>query len=260
MILALDLDDTLLRSDKTISEPTIAALRRWLAAGHEIVVATGRPPRSIEGVLPAELLSVPRIVYNGAQVIIGSTVVYRNEIQPEDVRAIVAWTAANRPHWNVGLEIDDELYLNHVSSKPGKYTVADLGTLCDRSAAKIIFYFPGERDDMTDLIAALPASTRALMTPKFSMVQLCCSTTSKADALAHWLAVRGAGFESLIAIGDDINDVEMLCHAWIGIAVDNALDEVKQVADWTTAAADDDGVAAAIDRLLEVLAQPMRTP
>jgi hypothetical protein len=45
----------------------------------------------------------------------------------------------------------------------------------------------------------------------------------------------------------------MVRRARIGIAVDNALDEVKAVADWITAAANDDGVAAAIDRLLTTL-------
>lgn len=251
MILALDLDDTLLRSDKTVSERTLAALRRWLAAGHEVVVATGRPPRFIDAALPAELLGVPRVAYNGAHVLIDGSVVYRSEISPADVRSVVEWTAANRPHWNIGLEIEDELYLNRASTKPGKYTVADLSTLCDRPAAKVIFYFAGEREDMSALVAALPADTRALITPKFSMVQLCRRTTDKADALAHLLAARGLGFDSLVAIGDDVNDIEMVRQAGIGIAVANALDEVKAAADWVTSSADEDGVAAAIDRLLQ---------
>jgi Cof subfamily protein (haloacid dehalogenase superfamily) len=250
MILALDLDDTLLRSDKTVSERTLAALRRWLAAGHEIIVATGRPPRFVDAALPPELRQAARITYNGAHVIIDGNVIYRNELSPNDVRAIVEWTAANRPHWNIGLEIEDELYLNRASSKPGKYTVADLSTLCDRPAAKVIFYFAGEQEDMSDLLAALPATTRALITPKFSMVQLCGHMTDKADALAHLLAQRGLDFDAVAAIGDDVNDVEMVRRAAIGIAVDNALDEVKAAADWITAAADADGVAVAIDRLL----------
>jgi Cof subfamily protein (haloacid dehalogenase superfamily) len=254
MILALDLDDTLLRRDKTVGERTLAALQRWLAAGHEIIVATGRPPRSIAAALPPELLTAPRIAYNGAHAIVGESVVYRNEISPADVRRIVEWTAANRPHWNVGLEIEDELYLNRASSKPGKYTVTDLTTLCDRPVAKVIFYFPDEREDMTSLVAALPATTRALITPKFSMVQLCGHQTNKAAALGHLLAQRGLGFDALAAIGDDVNDVEMLRQAHIGIAMDNALDEVKAAADWITASAEEDGVADAIDRLLATCA------
>jgi Cof subfamily protein (haloacid dehalogenase superfamily) len=253
MILALDLDDTLLRGDKTVSDRTLAALRRWLAAGHEIVVATGRPPRWIGDVLPPELRSAPRIAYNGAHVIVGGSVIYRNEIGADDVRAIVAWTAANRPHWHVGLEIEDELFLNRASPKPGRHTVADLASLCDRAAAKVIFLFGEDREDMAPLLAALPDGARALITPEFSLVQLCGRTTDKADALAHLLATRGLGFDSVAAVGDDVNDVEMVRRARIGIAVDNALDEVKAVADWVTTTADADGVAHAIDRLLQTL-------
>ncbi len=250
MILALDLDDTLLRTDKTVSARSVDALRRWLAAGHEVFVATGRPPRWISDVLPSELLSAPRIAYNGAHVIVDGQVVYRNEIQPADVRAVVEWTQQMYPHWHIGLEIEDELFVNQETPKAGRYTVADLSPLCERPAAKIIFLFPGEREDVGPLVAALPSTTRALITPKFSLVQLCGHTTDKADALAHLLAQRNQTVDSLAAIGDDVNDTRMLAYAGIGIAVDNALPEVKAAADWITAAANDDGVAVAIDRLL----------
>ncbi len=255
MILALDLDDTLLRTDKTIGERTVLALRRWLEAGHELIVATGRPPRWIDSVLPAELQSVPRIVYNGAQVIIEGKVIYRNEITPADVRAVLEWTAASRPHWHIGLEIDDVLYLNRAGGKTDARLVEDLLSMCDQPAAKIIFLFAEEREDMAPLLAALPVTTRALITPKFSMVQLCGSTTDKADALGHLLEQRGLTFDALAAIGDDINDSEMLRRARIGIAMGNALDEVKAAADWITDAANDDGVAAAIERLLQEAGQ-----
>jgi Cof subfamily protein (haloacid dehalogenase superfamily) len=251
MILALDLDDTLLRSDKTVSERTVQALRRWLAAGHEVIVATGRPPRWVHDVLPPELQGAPRVVYNGAQVIVDGSVVYRNEIDPADVRKIIEWTEACRPHWHIGLEIDDELYLNRATQKAGAYTVAELILLCERPAAKIIFLFGEDREELAPLLAALPATTRALITPKFSMVQLCGRTTNKADAIAHLLSQRNLAFDSVAAIGDDINDVEMLRCAGVGIAVDNALDEIKAAADWVTDSANADGVAVAIERLLD---------
>ena len=44
-VVALDLDDTLLRSDGTISDATLASLRRWMEIGNRVVIATGRPPR-----------------------------------------------------------------------------------------------------------------------------------------------------------------------------------------------------------------------
>jgi Cof subfamily protein (haloacid dehalogenase superfamily) len=250
MILVLDLDDTLLRADKSVSAGSTAALQRWFAGGHEVVVATGRPPRSVEEVLPEALLGVTRIVYNGAQVVEHGQVTYRNEIAPDDVRTIVEWAESCMPHWCVGLEIEDRLYLNRATHKRGSYEVAELQRLCDRPAAKIIFLFPDGREDVAPLLAALPATTRALITPKFSLVQVCGHKTDKATALSHVLAGRGLEFADVAAIGDDINDVEMVACAGVGIAVDNALPEVKAVADWITLSNEADGVAAAIDRLL----------
>ena len=60
MILVLDLDDTLLRGDKSVSAGSTAALQRWFAGGHEVVIATGRPPRSVDEVLPEARMSSPR--------------------------------------------------------------------------------------------------------------------------------------------------------------------------------------------------------
>ena len=83
------------------------------------------------------------------------------------------------------------------------------------------------------------------------MVQLCGHTTDKAEALAFLLQQCGATFADVIAVGDDVNDVEMVRRARVGVAVANAVDEVKAVADWTTPCSDEDGVAVVIERLLE---------
>lgn len=67
----------------------------------------------------------------------------------------------------------------------------------------------------------------------------------------HWIATqRGIAAEQIAAIGDEINDVAMLQSAGCGIAMANAVDPVKAVADHITDHHDDDGVAYAIERLL----------
>ncbi|MEL6797442.1 MAG: HAD hydrolase family protein, partial [Planctomycetota bacterium] len=67
----------------------------------------------------------------------------------------------------------------------------------------------------------------------------------------EWLCKR-FGFDPArtAAIGDQINDVTMIEHAGLGIAMGNAVDEIKRIADAHTATNDECGVAAAIDRLL----------
>ena len=249
-VLALDLDDTLLRSDKSISAANLAAMERWLDCGHEIVVATGRPPRSVPPVLPNLLRRAPRIVYNGAQVIVEDEVVYTNPLPAADVRHMLEWIESSNETWYIGLEIDDTLYVNRHFAKPGHFEVADLAQLCERPAYKMIFFFPEGRGDIAHLLAAVPPTTRSLVTPKFDIVQLCAGGADKSTALDYLLRQRGRSLDAAVAIGDDINDLEMVRCSGIGIAVDNALPEVKAVADWVAPNNDADGVAFAIDRLL----------
>ncbi len=251
-ILVLDLDDTLLRADKTVTAAARDALARWLDAGHTIVVATGRPPRAVGHVLPPELADAIRIVYNGAHIVAGGCTIFRNEIAPDDVRTILRWTAESAPHWCVGLEIEDELFLNRETPKPGHYIVADLWEKCDQPAAKVIFLFPDTRDDLAPLLAMLPPTTRALISPKFSLVQVCGGQTNKATALHYLLQQWGRSFADVIAIGDDVNDVELVAQAGIGIAMANSVPDLLAVADWVTASNEEDGVPLAIDRLLAV--------
>lgn len=249
-VLVLDLDDTLLRSDKTISATNLAALTRWLAAGHEVIIATGRPPRSVKPVLPPMLLHAPRIVYNGAQAIIGDEIVFARPIPTQDVRHILEWSERSGEVWYIGLEINDALYVNRHFEKPGIFQVVDLMQLCEEPVYKIIFFFPDGHRDIEPLLAAIPPTTRALVTPKFSLVQLCARDANKFTALKQLLARRPPPPASVIAVGDDINDIEMVRCSDVGVAVANALPEVKAVADWIAPGADDDGVAYVIDRLL----------
>jgi len=106
-LLAVDMDDTLLRSDGTISEHTLNALIAWRAAGNVLVIATGRPTRSIGHVLPDSLQSVPWISYNGAYVYVNGNCIYENLIAPAATNSIIALVAEMLPECAVGLEIDN---------------------------------------------------------------------------------------------------------------------------------------------------------
>lgn len=249
-VLALDLDDTLLRSDKSVSAANLAAIERWLGCGHTIVIATGRPPRSVPPVLPELLRHAPRIVYNGAQAIVEDKVIYARPLSSDDVRQMLEWAHFSGERWYIGLEIDDTLYVNREFAKPGHFEVADLMQLWERPAYKMIFFFPEGRGDIEPLLAAVPPTMRSLVTPKFDIVQLCAGNANKATALDFLLGQQGLSMDAAIAIGDDINDIEMVQRSGVGIAVANALPEVKAVADWIAPDNDADGVAVAIHRLL----------
>jgi Cof subfamily protein (haloacid dehalogenase superfamily) len=74
---------------------------------------------------------------------------------------------------------------------------------------------------------------------------------NKAEALKQLAAILGLDLSQFAAIGDGLNDIEMLREAGLGIAMGNAPDAVKSVADWVTGTNDQDGVALAVQRLFK---------
>src|SRR5688500_4266904 len=104
-VAAIDLDDTLLRTDGTLSPRNWAALRHWQEDGRRIVIATGRPGRSVNRSLPEVLHGLPLVCYNGAEVYVDGHKVYENLIAPEDTRQIVTQVQQASPDCIVGLEV-----------------------------------------------------------------------------------------------------------------------------------------------------------
>jgi len=262
-VIALDLDDTTLRSDHTMSPRTLELLQRWRAEGKHVVIATGRPPRSVGQALPVPLHDLPWICYNGAEVRQNGQTISHDLMPAEDARHLVDWALTALPDWFIGVEIDDTLYLNR-RLNPTKQCVLvpDLLSVIQEPAAKVIFFLDREKidpativsdavfDAVNPLLATLPMRTRPMLSRRYGLAQFLSSTADKAVALRHVVEGLGYGMEHVIAFGDDINDVRMVQEAGVGIAVQNAVAEVHAVADRVTASNDEDGVALVIEELL----------
>ncbi len=262
-VLAVDLDDTLLADDGTISPRTMAALDSWQTAGRRIVVATGRPPRSAKLVHPY-LNGLPMICYNGAWIELQGNVLFQATIPVDDARWIVGAIQSGAPGCRLGVEIDDALYINREAQRPGAHVVSDVLAHTDRPAAKILISLE-ELDEANPLslngravvgkpsetlLRGLPPTSRALISPKFDLVQVIPCGASKAAAL-RWLLDRwGVGMEEVISFGDDVNDVEMVAEAGLGVAMSNAVPEVKAAADRMTVSNEEDGVAVVLEEFL----------
>lgn len=247
-VLAIDLDDTLVRSDKTISARTLDALKAWEERQNRIVIATGRPPRMTRSI-PDVLHHLPWICYNGAVIHENYEAIYEDLISAADTYCIVERLLAQAPACRIGLEIDDTLYLNQPLDRPGARHVPDLLAVADQPAAKVLFALDqfGPLDGLADL---LPNSTKLLVSEKYNLVQIMPHTSSKAQALAHLVRGWGRTLDDVMAFGDDTNDVEMVQESGVGVAMANAVPEVKAVADRITRTNDEDGVAIVLEELL----------
>lgn len=248
-IAAIDLDDTLLRKDGTISDYTLTTLQRWQETGNEVVIATGRPPRSIGHSLPEVLHTIPWICYNGAEIHHHRECVYQHWIPAIDTQTIVQNILAENPKALVGLEVNGTLYLNREAKRATPYEVADLLAM-EEPAAKILV-FNEVLEPLAPLAFEMPQTAAALYSVRYPhFIQILATECNKATALLHQVQQMGGLLESVVAFGDDTNDVEMIAESGLGVAMGNAVDEVIAVADRVTGTNDEDGVATMLDALL----------
>ena len=250
-VLALDLDETLVRSDDTISPRTLALLQAWADAGNHIVIATGRPPRRTR-VIHDSLHVHPWVCYNGATIFEDGTPVYNTSIAAADAAMVVAAFMDAAPDCWVGLECDDCFYFNRPQSAYGDAIyVQDIRTMSNQAASKI--YLPLDHyRRVADLLPPLPSHLRLLTSEKYNVAQVMPLTVSKAAGLKFLAQRWGYTMQQVMAFGDDTNDIEMIQEAGVGVAMGNAVPELKAVANRITLTNDEDGVAVVIAELMGV--------
>ena len=119
----------------------------------------------------------------------------------------------------------------------------DLRALFDRGdCCQMCFYFDPELEKR--VMAELPSLVASRWCPIFADVNV--RGVDKATGMAEFAAHFGFANGETMAFGDGGNDVEMIRHAGVGVALGNAVDAAKRAADYVTATVDDDGVLRAL--------------
>ncbi|MCL2286566.1 MAG: HAD family hydrolase [Firmicutes bacterium] len=253
-MIVTDLDSTLLRNDKTISRYTIDTFRRLQENGVKIVIATARPKRVAKDYIGA-INADAAILHNGAVIYVGDNHFCSFSIPNKVAVDILQKTAAQYPEMYISVEINDMLYANFEIPAPDWANVrTDFTDLPDMPADKMLFSIgnitnPAESKNNADGMASLKA-IQSMLTDNFNAIlgegwllmvmnKLACKYQGVKEVSAYF----GLTPADVIAFGDDINDIEMLKNCGIGVAVANAIDEVKAAADFVCESNENDGVA-----------------
>jgi Cof subfamily protein (haloacid dehalogenase superfamily) len=243
-LIVTDLDNTLLRRDKTVSDRTVEVLRHCRESGIKLAFATARPKRAVFQYLDIlkRIEFDAMAFHNGAVIFCGGAPAVNYGIAP-DVAQTIALKLA-QCGLSVGLEIDDVNYSNYDAAEgwPGmEFVYTDFGDLPDMPADKIIIKAP---------TAETAASVREILPENLyfeiseGVLGLIMNREAKKLRAAEVFAGHfGIVLRNIAAFGDDLNDAELLRNSGIGVAVENALDEVKAIADYICGDCDSDGVA-----------------
>jgi len=240
---------------------TLATLRRAHEAGLHVVVVTGRMFQSVRRALEPASLGDPVICYQGAVVADGDGTWLRHvPVELELAREALEFVQSEGYSPNV--YVGDELYVSEVSRAAREYAefqhlqvhpVGDLLDWLSQPPTKLVCV--GDPD-------ALSGVERRAKEHFGERMYISKSLPYFLEFAAPGVT-KGAGLEFLarhmhftpaqtVAFGDGENDVELVEWAGYGIAVGNAHDRVKAVADWIAPSAQQEGVAQVIDALLDL--------
>ncbi|MDP9399058.1 MAG: Cof-type HAD-IIB family hydrolase [Actinomycetota bacterium] len=255
-LVASDLDGTLVRSDGTISDRTVAALQAAEAAGLTVVFVTGRPPRWMAEVARRTGHTGLAICANGALVYDLHTerVVEEHPLSVEVARQVVRRLRAALPDLGFAVETSDGFLHEEVYRPrwPVGTSVAPLDELLANPAVKLL----ARHDDLDadELLAAAREVVGPLAELTHSssegLLEVSAAGVSKATTLAALCLERGVDAAEVVAFGDMPNDLPMLAWAGTAYAMANAHAEVLAAVGRRTKSNDEDGVAHVLEELL----------
>ena len=266
----LDLDGTLVGHDTMVTNEVKRALAETHETGCKIVICTGRPSYRAIGIIE-QLHTLPDylVACNGAVVIEchSQTMLSKQALYPETAIALIN-EIANAGETPCAFAEPDDLdeegvrILYPAGMKLGKWAEGDSRIGSTESMLQELPFVPvsigvyGDRAEMRPLAEAL----RTRFTGVCSVIEAGTETVWCVETYVHGvgkqrgvekvLEVIGIANEETLAIGDHLNDLEMIQAAGMGIAMGNALPEVKAIANWVTDSVRQDGVASALRKFV----------
>jgi Cof subfamily protein (haloacid dehalogenase superfamily) len=259
MLVAIDLDGTLLTRDGTMSARTMQAVREAQKRGAKIILASARPPQSVEAFRDVLGLTGAIIAYNGALSLEPETgrVIHEAILTPSDADTAIAIGQTEHLHvslyvgrrWMVE-QLDPTASHEAVATAMQPDVVSDLRVEVKRGAHKVLLIGAQPRLRAAAECVGLrcPEAYAVGSLPEY--LEIVPASASKGAALRVLAMQYGVPRSSIVAIGDGQNDISLFAEAGYAVAMGNATAEVQARADAIAPTNDADGVAWVLDGLL----------
>ncbi|WP_071459124.1 Cof-type HAD-IIB family hydrolase [Bacillus massilinigeriensis] len=266
-LIALDLDGTLLKDDKTISDVNKRVITRAREEGHVVMIATGRPFRSSEMYYHELGLDTPIINFNGAYIhhpLDQNWGVHHSPLSIDVAKDIVDALDSFDFH-NIIAEVIDDVYFHYHDEKlldifgmgNPEVTTGDLRKFLRTSPTSMLIHTDQKdlakiRSHLSEVHAEV-IDHRSWAAP-WHVIEIVKYGLNKAVGLRKASEYFHIPPERIIAFGDEDNDLDMLEYAGRGIAMDNGIDVVKSIANETTLSNEKDGVGVYLNDALSLKA------
>lgn len=262
-MIVLDLDDTLLRDDQSISPRTKEALMNAQEKGVKVVLASGRPTYGMKDI--AKALELERfgsfiLAFNGAKIINCKTgdEVFSSTLSVETVRRL--YEISRRENLSMLTYLGDHI----VTEDRNEFTDIESG-LTGMSIREVESFVEAVQEPVVKVLMVDEPETLAVAAKKLQselagelsvmrskpfFLEFTEAGVDKGTSLHQLIQHLGIEQEEVIAMGDSFNDLAMIRFAGLGVAMGNARDEIKEAADYITDTNMNDGVAKVIEKFV----------
>lgn len=266
----IDIDGTLFdHGTESIPDSALTALNKAHEHGHKIYLCTGRANTEIDYAYSSLPIS-GMILSCGAQVIVNGKMIYLASYPQKELIQLIKTMLKNDIgfaldgykksffsdeafHIFSGLILQDENHNSELArAKMAQKRMYHLDQFQENDLDQIlkISLFSKSWDRCQDLMNHIPASLQGFVyrNENYDLVngEISMKGINKATGIDKVITYEKASLSDTIAIGDSLNDIEMLEHAKIGICMGNGVDQLKEKADFVTKDIGDDGLAYAL--------------
>ena len=242
----VDLDRTLLHTDKTLSPYTLEVLKKCKKNGIKIMIATARPWRNT--VPYCEMLDFDALsVTNGARIICNGKCTEYGISKKSAEKLLTSFRYY--PDLRITLETGDVAYSNKPIEEYETVVFNDLASVAKAEGAlKILVGI--DKENTLELVKKELTSDLYYTVANNQLIQIMDKAATKWNGVKAMLEINNISASEAIYFGDDYDDIESIKKCGIGVAVSNGINDVKSIADYITDSNDEDGVAKFIERMI----------
>ncbi|WP_164995913.1 Cof-type HAD-IIB family hydrolase [Miniphocaeibacter massiliensis] len=239
-MIVMDLDCSLFRDDKSISDFTLKTLSKYQSNGFKVAYATARGS-SVKVMLPDYNFS-GYVLMNGAAAFNGDSYVYKKRVSMDIARDILLKSSSYglKTAAVTGDKHFADFDVNKEWGNIKNYEIVDFSNL-EEDVEKLYMVVSGNED--VKFLESLIPEGLYMTVSRDNLAQIMNEEATKFKAISKLADFWNIDVSEVVAFGDDLNDLDMLKNCGVGVAMENALDEVKKVADYICGSNENDGIA-----------------
>ncbi len=253
-----DIDGTIVDETNIFSKKMLETIEKVKNSDTKMVIATGRMFDGAKGVADFLGLKTPVVCYQGAVVRLGDDILHKAPVKPELARDVIKTLREKNIHTN--LYNDDELIVEDDNKEimrdycQGRYVTYRAVESFDDVELKNVYkllaivYDEQKMLELIDFMTKKYLGRLTIVRSHKNYMEITDPNATKGAALNFLKDYWGIKKDEILASGDQDNDYEMLKNAGIKIAMGNASEKLKQIADYICPTVKQDGICEVIER------------